>query len=207
MRVRWLGMVAVHQGSPNFAVLSAHCSLRIFCSCMQVHNSYFMKTKAPVIMFVQKTPLDTQMGNYTTHTDFWQPGKSNKYLKQAATRYCQILLQIKEKRTATNLTLAKADKGRTIVIIDRNTYLQKVDEFIQENQFIKINIDPSEKYHEEVQHIIHACNNLTNKHLHKYITQIKLKAPALNARIKIHKETTTIETLIKPQCAVNLSIQ
>ena len=93
-------------------------------------------------------------------------------------RYRYILPQIKEKLTANNPIQAKADKGRSIVITDWNTYLQKTDELIQENEFTRIEKDPTEQHHKQVQQVIHIRNYRINKHS----TQIKPNAPALDAR-------------------------
>jgi uncharacterized lipoprotein len=77
-------------------------------------------------------------------------------------RYRYILPQIKEKITANNPIPAKADKGRSIVITDWNTYLQK-DELIQENEFTRVEKDPTE-HQKQVQQVIHICNYCINKH-------------------------------------------
>ena len=42
--------------------------------------------------------------------------------------------------------VAKADKGRTTVIIHRDTLKQKIDTFIQENQIMQISKDPTESF-------------------------------------------------------------
>jgi hypothetical protein len=45
---------------------------------------------------------------------------------------------IRNKLKQNNLIVTKADKGNTLVIIQQNDYHQKVDEFITQNQFVKI---------------------------------------------------------------------
>ena len=45
-----------------------------------------------------------------------------------------------------NLMITKVDKGGTMVIIHKETLKQKIDTFIQENQIIQLNKDPTESF-------------------------------------------------------------
>jgi len=45
-----------------------------------------------------------------------------------------------------NLRIPKADKGRTMVIIHTDTLKQKINSFIQENQIISLDKDPTELF-------------------------------------------------------------
>jgi len=47
--------------------------------------------------------------------------------------------------------IAKADKGRTMVIIHKDTFKEKIDTFIQENQIIQLSKDPTESFQEQIQ--------------------------------------------------------
>jgi len=42
--------------------------------------------------------------------------------------------------------ITKADKGRSVVVIDKDVYQQKFKNFVQENHFTKIYKDPTEVY-------------------------------------------------------------
>jgi len=95
-----------------------------------------------------------------------------------------------------NLTVAKADKGRTMVIILRDTLKQKIDTFIQENQIILISKDPTESFQKQIQQTIHKCNAIIDKKQQKYLLQMKPMAPKLNALIKTHKEDKPLRPVI-----------
>jgi TusA-related sulfurtransferase len=45
-----------------------------------------------------------------------------------------------------NMIIAKADKSKAIVIIDKNKLKHKIDAFIQKNNVTVLNKDPTELY-------------------------------------------------------------
>jgi len=59
--------------------------------------------------------------------------------------------QIKRILQHNNLTRAKADKSKAIVIIDKTTMEQKINTFMQENNIIKLNKDPTDAYQKQIQ--------------------------------------------------------
>jgi hypothetical protein len=97
------------------------------------------------------------------------------------------LKQIKTILEQNDLTIAKADKGTTMVIIHKEALTQKINNFI-ENQIIQLNKDPTDSFQKQIQQTIHKCNALIDKNQHKYLLQMKSMAPQLNALIEIHKE-------------------
>jgi hypothetical protein len=57
-----------------------------------------------------------------------------------------VIKQIHTKLTQNNLMITKADKGKTIVIINQDTYTQKVEQFLKGNQFLQLHKDPTVQY-------------------------------------------------------------
>jgi hypothetical protein len=102
------------------------------------------------------------------------------------------LKQIKTILEQNDLRIAKADKGRTMVIINKEALKQKTDNFIQDNQIIQLNKDPTDSFKKQIQQTIHKLNALIDKNQHIYILQMKPMAPQLNSLIKIHKEDKPI---------------
>jgi hypothetical protein len=90
----------------------------------------------------------------------------------------------------------KADKGRMIIIINKEQYKQKTTNFINKNQFHKLEKDRTEHYHKQIQHAVHKCNALISKQHMKYLNQPRTMAPTLNVRVKIQKENNPICTVI-----------
>jgi hypothetical protein len=48
----------------------------------------------------------------------------------------------KNKLVGNELTITEADKGKIIVILRTENYVQKVNNFLQENKFILLNNNP-----------------------------------------------------------------
>jgi len=55
--------------------------------------------------------------------------------------------QIKDILQKDNLTVAKADTNRAIVIINKNTLERKVQTFIKENDITLLPKDPTDQFH------------------------------------------------------------
>jgi hypothetical protein len=71
---------------------------------------------------------------------------------------------IRNKLTENGVTITKAGKGKTIVILSEK-YKQKVNSFIQDKQFRIPNNNPTQKYKETIKqvlkHIIIICQKKT----------------------------------------------
>ena len=76
--------------------------------------------------------------------------------------------------------IAKSDKGRTMVIINKDTLEQNIDTFIQENQVLKLNKNPTGSFLKQIQQTIHKCNTVIDKNQQKYLIKIKPMVPKLN---------------------------
>ena len=70
-----------------------------------------------------------------------------------------------------------------MVIIHKDILKQKSDTFIQENQIIPLDKDPTESFQKHIQQTIHQCNIIIDKNQHNHFIKIKLTAPKLNALI------------------------
>jgi hypothetical protein len=57
-----------------------------------------------------------------------------------------------------DLSVARADKGKTVVILNMVEYNTKVINFIWDNIFTKIEKDPMKIYHKQVKQIINDSN-------------------------------------------------
>jgi hypothetical protein len=107
-----------------------------------------------------------------------------------------IVKQIHTKLSQNNLLITKADKGKTIVIINKDTYTQKIKDFLRENQFTQLHKDPIDKFQKQLQQAIPKCSKIIDKQQKKYLLQIKRKSPMLNAQIKTHKENEPIRPVV-----------
>jgi hypothetical protein len=92
--------------------------------------------------------------------------------------------------------IAKADKGKTIIITDKNLYRHKVFDFLQDNHYIKLQKDPTDLYHNHTQKAMQDCNLIIDTRKKRYLTQIKTSAPKINALLKLHKDDEPIKPLV-----------
>ena len=60
-------------------------------------------------------------------------------------------MNIKNKIKENQLIVTKADKGKTLVILTLEEYKLKVNNFIHNNQFIKIDKNPTQQYQRAVE--------------------------------------------------------
>ena len=123
--------------------------------------------------------LDIKIQNtfrYLATKKIKQITEENKY-NTLHKRYQYNLKQIKILLEQINLTIAKADKCGTVVIIHKDTLKQKTDTFIQENQIIPLNKDPKDSFQKHNQQTMHRCNTITDKKQQKYLVQIQLWQP------------------------------
>jgi hypothetical protein len=82
-------------------------------------------------------------------------------------RYQYNLNQIKSILRKNNLTIAKADKNKAIVIINKDVLEQKTMTFIQENQITPLNKDPTDLFQKQIQQPLQKCSILVEKNKHK----------------------------------------
>jgi hypothetical protein len=77
-------------------------------------------------------------------------------------RQSYVIKQIRTKLIQNILIITKADKGKTIVIMNKETYTRKVCDFLRDNQIIEIHKDPTEKYQKQVQEYttLHRTHNI-----------------------------------------------
>jgi hypothetical protein len=61
------------------------------------------------------------------------------------------LKQIKLTLERNNLTIVKADKGRTMVTIHKDTLVHNRETFINENHIIQLHKDPTELFQKQIQ--------------------------------------------------------
>jgi hypothetical protein len=104
--------------------------------------------------------------------------------------------QIKKILKENNLITVKADKTKAIVIINKEKLKVKVTNFITENHMKQLNKDPMEIYQKQIHQTIQKRSKLIDKHVHKYLLNIKPMAPQLNVHIKTHKENQPIRPVI-----------
>jgi len=100
----------------------------------------------------------------------------------------------------------KADKGKTSVIIHTEEYNKKVHKFLENNNFQRLERDPTNKYQKLIHKNIKQCHLIIPKHQTKHITQKKPQPPQLNAQIKLHKPGNPIRPVVNNRTATTYKV-
>jgi len=108
-----------------------------------------------------------------------------------------LINTIKKKLHNENTTIAKADKRKAIVIIQKTCLQEKITNFLQANNIPCITKDPTDKYNKQIHKIVQQCKLIINKHTNRHLTNLQPKAPQLNVVIKTHKENMDNQTSSK----------
>jgi hypothetical protein len=87
--------------------------------------------------------------------------------------------------------IVRADKGKTILIINTDEYTEKVH--LSHRKQLP---HPTKKHHRHLQEILQHCNLVIDKKQIKHLTQKKPQPPALKAQIKLHKPGNPIRPVI-----------
>jgi len=77
--------------------------------------------------------------------------KTSNRLNTMHKRHQYNINQIKKILQHSNLTVAKADKTKAIVMMDNEVLRQNIDTFIQENNIMMLSKDPTESYQKLLQ--------------------------------------------------------
>lgn len=95
-----------------------------------------------------------------------------------------------------NLIICKADKGNTITILDKEDYINKVNKFIEENNFDICNKDPTSKFKNNVLKTIKSVKSIIQEQdIFKYKI-MNPRSPIFYGMPKIHKENIPIRPVV-----------
>jgi hypothetical protein len=105
-----------------------------------------------------------------------------------------MIKDIKRKIQQDQLIITRADKGNMLIIMHKEDYNNKIEEFIMKNDFVKLLEDVTKKQHKNIRNTINNSTNIINKeHKWNYIN-MNPKAPQIYKTIKLHKQ----ENLVRP---------
>jgi hypothetical protein len=82
-----------------------------------------------------------------------------------------------------NATVMRADKGNSIVILPYTQYNQKIQEFIQNNNFKTTHTDPTKALQSQVRKTLHNSNALIPRDLRWKYTNMNPSAPTIKGII------------------------
>jgi TusA-related sulfurtransferase len=96
-----------------------------------------------------------------------------------------------------NLTITKADKGNTlIIIIDINQYNQKINKFIANNKYTKLNKDHTKQQQKAVRTTINTCKSIIKQSDKWKYTIMNPEPPHIRGTIKLHKQDKPVRPTV-----------
>lgn len=108
----------------------------------------------------------------------------------------QPLKSIKNKIKTENLVVTKADKGNSIVILNKNEYVEKTMSFLDSNNIQEINKDPTNKFQNQIKQALKGIDLLFTQAEKYKLTVKNPKLPTLRSLPKIHKQSCPIRPIV-----------
>ena len=99
---------------------------------------------------------------------------------------------LQKKIRQNNLILTKADKGNTVVLMDKEEYTQKVESYIAANGYQELTKDPTQKYQEDLKAVLKQNNVPGNVRT----LEMNPAAPKLKGLVKLHKADRPMRPLV-----------
>ena len=93
-------------------------------------------------------------------------------------------------------TIIKADKGNTIVITYLENYYDKIQDFIDDNNFTCVSSDPTKKYQREVRNSINGCPHVIPLNTKQRHVVMNPTSPQIRGLIKVHKSDAPIRPIV-----------
>jgi hypothetical protein len=97
----------------------------------------------------------------------------------------KLIINVKYKIKQHQLIVTKADKGKTLVIINQEDYDRNVNEFISNNNFTKLTCDITNKLQRSIRNKLNKCNTIIDKHNKWKYSNMNPKAQQIYGTIKL----------------------
>jgi hypothetical protein len=112
-----------------------------------------------------------------------------------------------KKKLEENSSLAlKADKSNAVVIMTKEDYIKKTEDFIRDNNFRELQRDPTEKYQKELTDAVKKCTKVITEECRPKMNILNSKAPVMKGIPKIHKKNVPIRPLVNFKCAPTYNV-
>lgn len=106
------------------------------------------------------------------------------------------LKSIKNKIKKQDLIVTKADKGNSLVILNKNEYIEKTMNFLENNNTQEINKDPTSKFQNQIKQALKRIDLILTQGEKTKLTAKNPKLPTLRSLPKIHKEACPIRPIV-----------
>jgi hypothetical protein len=107
-----------------------------------------------------------------------------------------VLKSIEDKVRTNDLIITKADKGNCTVVLNKVDYVEKVDSFIQENNFQKLDKDPTENFNKMVKSTVSNSKTIFDDWEVKRLNIMNPQTPRFFGLPKLHKVNVPIRPVV-----------
>jgi hypothetical protein len=125
-----------------------------------------------------------------------QKNSSTQPTPKIAQQEAKTIRNIKSKLHSYNTTVTRADKGNSVAVLPTTQYNQKLQDFIQNNNFKTIHTDPTKAFQSQVRKTLHNSKALIPQDLCWKYTNMNLSAPNIKGLIKVHKHDQPIRPVV-----------
>jgi hypothetical protein len=108
----------------------------------------------------------------------------------------RTLRSIKTKFNENDATITLADKGNSLVILPTQQYNQKIQNFIDSNDFPTSPTNPTQRFQKQIRNNINRNPSLIPKDHRWRFINLKPSAPTIKALIKLHKADQPIRPIV-----------
>jgi hypothetical protein len=108
----------------------------------------------------------------------------------------RLIKSIKSKLNSNQAMIARVDKGNSIVILPTQQYESKIQDFLQNNNFITTTKDPTNTFQAEIKNTIKHSKTLILYDSRWKYTNLNPSAPSIKGLIKLHKQGLPIRPVV-----------
>lgn len=108
----------------------------------------------------------------------------------------KLIKELKHKIKRDNLIVTKADKGNCTVIMDKQAYIEKTNDFIKQNNLTQMKNDPTHKFQKQLKDTLKHINFTMNWREKYSLINMNPSAPTLKSLPKVHKENMPIRPIV-----------
>jgi hypothetical protein len=109
---------------------------------------------------------------------------------------CNAIKTLKHKINQNQLIITKADKGNKLVILYKDDYNRKIEEFINKNNFTKLPHDITNKLQQTIRNKLNKYSKIINTYNKWKYINLNPRAPQIHGTVKLHEHDKPIRPIV-----------
>jgi hypothetical protein len=108
----------------------------------------------------------------------------------------KLIKNLQDKLEQNNLILTKADKGNTVITVQKDVYYKKINDFISQHKFTKVRNNYTNVQQKAIKTVINARKLTMGRHEKWKYINMNPKSPYIFGNIKLHKADQPIRPTV-----------